>query len=122
MSKLKDALAASKQEPIKGTPIQITKTNVLKVQYVILPIEDTSVSIMYRFIEPIPTIWQRYRFSYQIVVLNPLVETIKTSMLDRWLSMLNENGQPLPKKMKWMEEIKEVKLIECEIVPKVNQV
>ena len=105
--------------------VRIVKTDKIVVEYYIKPITTLSTDIMYRYVAPIPTVWQTYQVSFTASTLKPAEEHLKSFAYHHFQSMLFD-GCPLgtslsdylPEKFKWILKLKEVELFECDITRK----
>lgn len=122
---------------LKGQEIRVVKTDTLKMEFVKLPIQDLSFRFLYRFVEPIETVWIEGTVSYFKRTLNfiegqmtelsqPLHEdgllekVLKDHALSAWETLIL-NGVPkreFPESVRWLLEMKDVQINECEIVKK----
>lgn len=102
--------------------LEVTKTKTLKMEYVRLPITDTSVRFLYRFLEPLATIWRKGGYSaleFGYDSERPDEVRIKEVGLRAWFKMITSGMKgPLPESAQWLLEVDSCELIECEIVPK----
>lgn len=110
--------------------IKVTKTDRLKMQYVVLPTIDLSMRFLYKFTLPIETVWQEGKLSFfrdfkkedgQIVQFSSK-ESLEQFALREWNSLITENMRiaktDIPEAARWLQEMEGADLVECEITPK----
>lgn len=103
--------------------IQITKTNVVEMHYLILPIEDLNVRFLYRLVTPVATVWRKGFVGHDLSGVQTLDTLLKEYALKQWYKLLTKDMQgPLPAGLEWAMEVDSAKLVECEIVLKDNMI
>jgi len=103
--------------------LKVVKTDTLIVEYVELPMHDLNSSFIYRFMEPIPTVWQMGRRSlYEMLSTAPLEErqgNLSTYFLSKWREMLPPDLQPPlgweNQDYMWLYDVNKTILIKCHI-------
>jgi hypothetical protein len=100
----------------------ITKTDVLTMEYVELPVIDLSCRFMYRFITPVEALWvESGAISNHFMAQSSknFEEALELFAAQAWEKMVKEaHPDGLPEESKWLLDIKKVNLIECVIVNK----
>jgi hypothetical protein len=109
------------QKNFGAPPIKVTKTDTLLVEFCPLPIQNTSYEFLYRFVEPIETVWTKgeMRVAKRLSVILPSSETrMKRFCLKEWMKLALDGTTPetYPESMKWLLELRKCELIECGIV------
>jgi hypothetical protein len=105
--------------PVQGSPLIVTKTDVLTMEFVRLPILTTAVRFLYRFKAPIETVWQEGTVTHAALLAYGTEVTLGSFAIDTWKDTITENNPDgLPEGAQWLLEMKSVKIVECEIVPK----
>jgi hypothetical protein len=111
-----------------GAYLKITKTDTLLMEYVELPHADLSVRFLYRFREPVETLWEVGSFSLVQLLLLRTEEfsertakeaAIKSFGLTKWYDMLALAAKELKRDddTSWLSNVSKVALCECHIVP-----
>ena len=99
---------------------KIVETNVLKVEVFYMPVIDTSIRFGYRFIEPVPMIWQLDgRTSHQLTLLRGSVEDVmKKFFLNKWYDVvLHSKSDPQwGPGCEFLDQVNQVEIIECDII------
>ena len=105
--------------------VKIVVTNVLKVQIFNMPIHDLSQRFCYRFIEPMPMIWQTDgRVSMSLTLMAVKGQDVLEKFLLQKYKETIENSKHLVNneddwaKIAWLADVDKVEIIECEIIPK----
>lgn len=102
-------------------PLQVTETKTLIMEYVELPIADLMFRFLYRFKEPIPTVWSKGAVSYVMLpdALNNLKNSLKEYGLQKYYKMVTKGMKgPFPSEGQFLMEVDLCTIVECEIVPK----
>ena len=106
----------------EGESQKIVKTDVLKVQVFDMPVIDTSRRFCYRFVEPIPMIWQTDgRITFMLATslqMNPH-DVMGEFLLNKYREVIeNSKNQGMwHESLKWLEDVHSVEVVECNIVP-----
>jgi hypothetical protein len=103
--------------------LKVVKTDKLIVEYVELPMNDLNSSFIYRFMEPVPTVWQMGRRSLYEVINEASLESrlgnLSAYFLSKWRDMLPPDLQPPlgweNQDYMWLYDINKTLLIECHI-------
>ena len=104
--------------------LKISRNGILKVELFPLAVMDLSRKYMYRFVEPIPMVWQP---DLNISVASNLLASfggpkiLEDELLKRYLQIIEQTTAFAnwdESQHGWLKEIHAVELIECEIIPK----
>jgi hypothetical protein len=101
--------------------LKVVKTDTLVVEYVELPMHDLNSSFIYRFMEPIPTVWQMGRRSLYEIVQDKgnHIGNLSTYFLSKWREMLPPDLQPPlgweNQDYMWLYDVNKTLLIKCHI-------
>ena len=107
----------------EGAPINVKKTDILQMEFIELPIMDLSYRFLYRFLEPIETVWVVASVPYlsMIKISDPLYKnTLKDFAMDEWnkIVLINSPKEDIPEESRWLLEMKDCEIHECHIVRK----
>jgi hypothetical protein len=104
--------------------IKVTKTDKLIAEFYVLPITKLSLDFMYRVVAPVELVWQS---DGSVILMNsfdengqvrPSLDLIKEFVSKKWQEGLCEPRESVPEEVRWLYDLKEVELHECEIVRK----
>lgn len=111
-----------------STPVPpVIKTKILKMYYVNLPVVDLTHRFMYRFEEPVATVWRKGVLSWTLQdskksAAEYIDDQLKQYGLTQWFKMATSGmNSPMPQDARWLLEVDSCELVECEIVPKASK-
>lgn len=102
---------------------QIVVTNVLKVEIFRMAIIDLYHRFCYRFVEPMPMIWQTDGRVTHMLTMVAVGNPVETFLMQKYKETI-ENSKHLVAnaedwaKIQWLENVDKVEIIECDIVPR----
>lgn len=105
----------------QGVPTKVTQTNVIEMEYLLLPVVDTSVRFLYRFHTPIDMVWMTDgRVSHWLDKnkgkgLEVLLEEFAVKKV-RELVLENTKIEDMPPEAQWLLKMDKVRLTRCKIV------
>ncbi len=106
----------------EGSQQKIVMTDVLKVEIFDMPIIDTSRRFCYRFVEPIPMIWQtdgRVTMMLTMALAGNPHDVVCQFLLDKYREVIeNSKRQGMwHESLAWLDDVHSVEMIECVITP-----
>jgi hypothetical protein len=109
-----------KEVKMSTLELKIVKTDKLIVEYCYLPVVDLSIRFLYRFVQPVPTVWQEGKIRHSLSLIGGFDGTpsISTFALNKWKKLVLEHTTEaeLPDEAKWLLEMNSVEVRECKIV------
>lgn len=107
---------------ISPVEIVITDTDTLKMEYLPLPVMDMKHRFLYRFLEPVETVWIPAAISLSIA--DGKEGSLKKFALKTFKAMVKESGPSedlLHPRIQKLLQTSKCEVIECQIVRKTNE-
>lgn len=109
-------------ETLPASLLTVVKTKTLIMEYVSMPSVDLATRFLYRFKEPIPTIWRKGAvtpYSPIFVGHKSAKQLMEEYGLKQWFKMVTSDMKsPMPQDVQWLLEVDSCNLVEFEIVQK----
>ena len=102
---------------------KIIVTDTLKVEIFHMPVIDLSIRFCYRFVEPIPMIWQNDGRVSAVMGMSSQIQGrdfISEQMLQKFREIIEQSKRQgmWHESLTWLEDVNKVNLITCELTPK----
>jgi hypothetical protein len=101
-----------------GQTLTIVKTDTVVMEYMPLPTVTTALRFLYRFLEPLPTVWTEGNVTLASSIMRGMEATMQNFALAAHAKLFLENSDRnnFPKQLEWVLHLKKATVYPCEIV------
>jgi hypothetical protein len=94
--------------------LKVIKTDNLVMEYFLLPTVYLDQRFLYRFIQPVPTVWSEGKLAYDV----PFASGLEVHALVQWkdIVLTGTTEGELPEVARWLLDIKTIEIHECKMV------
>lgn len=103
---------------------KIVVTETLKVEIFYMAVIDLSIRFCYRFVEPVPMIWQNDgRMGHALIMAVDKNNIMSGFLLNKYKEAIFNtknivNNEEDWAKIQWLEKVNKVEMVECDLVPR----